>query len=69
MTIPEPQKHLYAVVNYAGELATKASSGRWAFKTLHHAISRRDSDRMFLGSYDASNARVAVYEFVGWADE
>ena len=68
MAIPEPQKDIYCVVNYAGELATKASSGRWSFKTLHHAIMRRDSDRERNGYYDEADSRVARYRFVGWAD-
>ena len=68
MAIPEPQNNIYCVVNYAGELATKASSGRWSFKTLHHAITRRDSDRERNGYYDEADSRVARYVFAGWAD-
>ena len=68
MSIPTPQKDVYCVVNYAGELATKAASGRWSFKTLHHAIMRRDSDRERNGYYDEADSRVARYVFAGWAD-
>lgn len=56
------------MVNYAGELATKAASGRWSFKTLHHAIMRRDLDRERNGYYDEADSRVARYVFAGWAD-
>lgn len=66
--IPEPQKTIYCVVNYAGDLAAKSAAGRWSFKSLHRAIMRRDMDRQFLGQYDPSNARVARYVFAGWED-
>lgn len=62
------QDMIYAVVDYTGEPGTKAASGRWAFKTLHHALSRRDSDRQAFGFYDESNSRVARYRFDGWVD-
>jgi hypothetical protein len=68
VSIPTPQKDIYCVVNYAGELATRASSGRWSFKTLKHALQRRDSDRAYWGVPEASESRVAKYVFAGWAD-
>ena len=67
--IPEPQLFAYCVVDSSGDLNTRASSGRWAFRTLTHAILRRDSDREAYGFYDPTSARVARYKFDGWADD
>ena len=65
--ISEPQEHLYAVVDGDGQLATQASSGRWAFRTLNPAAERAHQDRQTGTTYRPARARVARYKFDGWA--
>lgn len=62
--IPQPQPHIYALVDGQGELNTEAPSRRWAYRTLNPAAQRAHHDRMTgLGR----RARVARYKFDGWA--
>lgn len=68
MAIPEPQRDIYCVVNRSGEVRTRASSGRWSFRTLEAALLRRNVDRQYWGHPDPSESRVARYVFDGWAD-
>lgn len=65
----EPQANIYCTVDSRGDLTTKSAAGRWAFKTLHHALSRASQDRIRDWSLTGnSGVRVARYKFDGWAD-
>lgn len=65
--IPEPQGHIYALVNGRGELATEAASGRWAFRTPQPAHQRAHHDRQVMYGNRMGQSRVARYKFDGWA--
>lgn len=65
--VPEPQEHIYAVVNGNGLLETQSASGRWAFRTLQPAHLRAHHDRQAAVGAQISRAKVARYKFDGWA--
>lgn len=64
--VPEPQPHIYAIVDGSGALGTRSSSGRWAFRTPQPAHSRAHLDRQAAPGL-VGRAKVARYKFDGWA--
>lgn len=62
--IPEPQPHIYALVDKDGALNTEAPSRRWAYRTLNPAAQRAHHDRQTSIHH---KAKVARYKFDGWA--
>ena len=65
--VPEPQPHIYAIVDGSGALGTQSSSGRWAFRTPQPAHSRAHLDRQTAPGLQVGRAKVARYKFDGWA--
>lgn len=62
----DPPEHVWAVIDHDGTPRTESPSGRWAFKTPHHAANRAHLDRVRLPLGSPRTIRVARYRFDGW---